>query len=292
VTAVLLAAASGCTESRRPAAGDCPVAPAKVVVTVDQWGDIARSLGGDCADVTTIITGSSADPHDYEPTPSDAAAFDGARLVVVDGLGYDAWAGRALEAAGGHPTVVDAGKVAGLTTGDDPHVWYDPTVVRHVADRIAVALRRLLPRAGTYLAAREAAWNASLVPYDAAIERVRGLAVGRTYAATEPVFDHMARAVGLRRVTPASYQRAAADETEPSPAALAGFEDALTSGAVDVLVVNRQTEGPAPARLRDVARRAGVPVVEVTETVPAGTSGFVDWQVRQLDRLADALGAR
>ena len=48
--------------------------PVKVVVTVDQWGDIVEQLGGDCTEVTTIINGGDVDPHDYEPTPADNAA--------------------------------------------------------------------------------------------------------------------------------------------------------------------------------------------------------------------------
>ena len=65
---------SGGTASGGPK-GDCPTAPLPVVVSVDQWGDIVDQLAGDCGDVTTIIKSSSADPHDYEPTPADTAAF-------------------------------------------------------------------------------------------------------------------------------------------------------------------------------------------------------------------------
>src|SRR6478736_7214351 len=58
------------------AQGDCPTEPVDVVVSVDQWGKIVSSLAGACANVTTVLSGSSVDPHDFEPAPSDAAAFD------------------------------------------------------------------------------------------------------------------------------------------------------------------------------------------------------------------------
>ena len=67
-----------------------------MVVSVDQWGDIVDQLAGDCGAVTTIFKSSSADPHDYEPSPADSEAFTGARLVVVNGLDYDPWADKAL----------------------------------------------------------------------------------------------------------------------------------------------------------------------------------------------------
>ena len=77
--------------------GDCPVEPVSVVATVNQWGQIVEQLGGDCVTVDTIISGSAADPHDYEPTPADSAAFEDADLAVLNGLAYDNWARRACE---------------------------------------------------------------------------------------------------------------------------------------------------------------------------------------------------
>ena len=60
----------------------CPTDPVNVVVSVDQWGDIVSELGGSCATVKTVLTSSSVDPHDYEPSPADATSFAGAQLVV------------------------------------------------------------------------------------------------------------------------------------------------------------------------------------------------------------------
>ena len=65
--------AGGCVRHHRSPGPPCPTEPCTSWCTVDQWGDIVRQLGGDCADVTTIIKGSDVDPHDYEPTPADIA---------------------------------------------------------------------------------------------------------------------------------------------------------------------------------------------------------------------------
>ena len=62
------------------AAATCPTAPVAVVVSVDQWGDIVSELGGACANVKTVLASSSVDPHEYEPSPADAASFMGAKL--------------------------------------------------------------------------------------------------------------------------------------------------------------------------------------------------------------------
>ncbi|HEY5845007.1 MAG TPA: ABC transporter substrate-binding protein, partial [Mycobacterium sp.] len=59
---------------------------------------------------------------------------------------------------------------------------------------------------------------------------------------------------------------------------------------VDVLIYNTQTEGAVPEQLRSAAESAGVPVVNVTETVAPGAKSFEAWQVEQLTTLARALG--
>src|SRR5690349_24045031 len=60
-----------------------------VVAGENFWGDITEQLGGAHAKVTSIIHDPSADPHQYESDPHDAAAVAGAAIVIVNGLGYD-----------------------------------------------------------------------------------------------------------------------------------------------------------------------------------------------------------
>ncbi len=271
--------------------GNCPATPVAVVVTVDQWGDIVEQLGGDCAQVTTVIEGSSADPHDYEPTPGDTAKFEDAQLVVVNGLDYDHWAEKAVDGLNPAPAVVDGGKVVGLEEGDNPHIWYGPEYIQQISSAITTQLKKLAPEASDYFNEQAAAWQTAMKPYENQITAITAVAAGKTYAATEPVFDYMADAVGLASATPQGYQNAALNESEASPADIAEFEKALSDGSIDVLLYNSQTEGATPEQIREVAEEAKVPVVEVSETVPPGTSSFVKWQMDQLKSLATALGA-
>jgi zinc/manganese transport system substrate-binding protein len=48
--------------------------------------------------VTSLIHNPATDPHDYEPTPSDARAMAEAQLAIVNGVGYDPWATKLLDA--------------------------------------------------------------------------------------------------------------------------------------------------------------------------------------------------
>jgi zinc/manganese transport system substrate-binding protein len=269
----------------------CPTSPIPIVVTVDQWGDIVRELAGACGAVTTIVEGSSADPHGYEPTPADQASLSDARLVVMNGAGYDTWAAKAVEARSPRPAVIDAADVVGRHEGDNPHLWYSPAFLDQISAAISAELDDLEPGDATYFADRAAAWKRTLEPYHREIDAIRQADGGRTFAATESVFDDMAEAVGLRNLTPSGFAAAAAAGSEPSPGDINEFQELLRGGQVDVLIFNTQTEGSVPSQLRSAAEGAGVPVVEVTETVAPGAPSFVDWQVDQLRRLGSALAA-
>lgn len=271
-----------------PTPGACPTAPVDVVVSVDQWGDIVSELGGACTEVTTILASSSVDPHDYEPSPSDAAAFSGAKLVVLNGADYDHWAAD-LAAMSAAP-VISAAEVTQTPDGANPHLWYSPAAVTAVADAVSAELTRIDPAAAGYFAERRADFTAAMEPYSALIESIKAGAAGKTYAATESVFDYQAAALGLFDKTPEGYRRAAAAEAEPSPADIQAFRKALGGKQIDVLIYNSQTQGSVPEQIRTAAQQSGVPVVEVTETVAPGESTFIGWQDTQLRALAEALG--
>jgi zinc/manganese transport system substrate-binding protein len=289
---------SGCSAGAATSAvspGDpatCPGEVVDVVVSVGQWGDLVRQLGGACATVTTLISSAAIDPHDFEPGTSALAAISSADLVVLNGADYDHWAENAVSTLDPEPAVVSAADVAGVAaSGADPHLWYSPDVVHEMSDAVHGALSRLATaKAADYLAARATAWTDALVPYDAAVRRLSALAPGHTYAATEPVFDRMAAAIGLRDATPEGYRRASSNDSEPAPADLTGFDAALAAGSIDVLVYNTQTSGTVPTQLRTAAERAGVPVVEVSESPPDAEGSFVAWQLAQLTELSNALG--
>ena len=298
--AILLFVAIGCSPAREsssskaPIGGLCPVPPIDVVVSVDQWGVIVNELAGSCAHVTSIVSGGSVDPHDYEPTPADASAMAKADLIVLNGVGYDAWAQRSINAMTKRPTVLDIGGSFDLPAGSDPHLWYAPGVVTESADRITETLTAASPVAAEYFAARAADFDASMTPYFDLIGQIWASAWSPndpvTVAATEPVFDGMITPLGLVNATPAGYARSVSNGGEPSPGDIALFMEALANGSFTVLIVNVQSSNSMTDRLRKQADTHHVPIVEVTETVAPGASSFAMWQTDQLNSLASALG--
>lgn len=268
----------------------CPTAPVTVVVSVSQWGQIVSTLGGNCATVTTVLASSAVDPHDYEPSPADTKMFLHARLVVVNGAGYDAWAAKLAAASAPQALVVSAAAVTKTPNGANPHLWYSPPAVTAVADAVTAALTRLSPMAADYFAAQRSTFTVGLAPYTDLIGRLKRAAAGKSYAATESVFDYMAAALDLVDKTPDGYRRAVTNESDPSPTDIEAFRAALAGHRVDVLIYNAQTQGPVQEKIRVTAQQHGVPIVGITETLPSGRVSFESWQVDQLDRLAQALG--
>jgi zinc/manganese transport system substrate-binding protein len=294
VAVVLLAGCSvtdgpqGSAVHRAEPAG-CPGKVLTVVVSIGQWGDLVDRLAGACAGVTTVLASAAVDPHEFEPGTAAIAAFSGADLIVLNGAGYDQWAGDAVVNLDPAPVVLGAASLAGHP--GNPHLWYDPAVVPRMAAAVTARLSALSPRAAGYFAARHQNWTATMQPYFRAVADLRRHAAGRHYAATETVFDLMAGALGLIDATPPGYRRSVSNGNDPAPGDLQAFRTALARHTVDVLIDNVQTSGSVPEQLRAAAEEAGVPVVPVTESPPSSAGSFVAWQTAELGSLAGALGA-
>jgi zinc/manganese transport system substrate-binding protein len=85
------------------------------------------------------------------------------------------------------------------------------------------------------------------------------------------------------------FQLSVMNDTEPSARDIAAMEDDLRSGKVKAFIYNGQVADPQTERLLGIARASGVPVVGVTETLPAGKS-VQQWMLEQVDELSRALG--
>lgn len=262
---------------------------AAVVASTDVWGSVARAVTGNHLTVMSILSGADIDPHAYQASPSDAAAIADAALVVYNGGGYDPWVDRVLA---GHPGIkaVDAYLLLEPTSGGpaDEHVFYDLSVAKSVAALIANRLAVIDPaNAGDYRA------NAAAFCRGADAIAISEHAIASAYPATgviatEPVGHYLLAASGLINRTPAAFAAANENETDPSPADMASVLDLINRRQVSALLVNPQTATAATKGLRDAARRAGVPVTEVTETLPKGTD-YLTWQRNTVNQLLAAL---
>ncbi|MHA6624137.1 metal ABC transporter solute-binding protein, Zn/Mn family [Pseudonocardia sichuanensis] len=316
LTALTLAGCGAGAEAP-PAEAPAGEAPLPVVASTNVYGSIVEAVGGDRVSVESLIYDPAADPHSYESTPADAAAVAGARLVVTNGGGYDDFVTQLVEASGATPTVVEATEVSGLepaeehAEGEDhaaeehaaeehghehehgafnEHVWYSLPAMQALATRLATDLGAADPAGAAEFTANAEAFNGQMAELLTRAEAIGAARPGTRVAVTEPVPGYLVEAAGLTDATPPAFTEAIEEDTDP-PAAVLQETLALFQGdPVRALVVNAQTETPSTDQVRQAAQTAGVPVVEMTETLPEGTTDYTAWMGAQIDALAGALG--
>jgi zinc/manganese transport system substrate-binding protein len=264
-----------------------------VVASTNVYGDIAATVGGPAVQVTSIIGDPSADPHSFEASARTQLTVSRADVVVENGGGYDAFLDTLLSSTGTDATVVNAVDVSGKQAAGgelNEHVWYDVPTMREVAGRIASALAAVDPgNAATYTA------NAAdltgrldgLIDEEAA---ARTAIDGAGVAVTEPLPGYLLDALGAEDRTPTEFSKAIEEGNDVSAAVLEQTLQLLRSGSVRALVYNEQTTGPETQLVLHAARNAGIALVPVTETLPAGQD-YVSWMRRNVDAVAAALSS-
>lgn len=80
--------------------------PLKVVASFSIIGDFAAKVGGDRVSITTLV-GPDGDAHVYEPKPADAVAMAGADVVLVNGLHFEGFLHRLIEASATKASIVE-----------------------------------------------------------------------------------------------------------------------------------------------------------------------------------------
>ncbi|MBY3125483.1 zinc ABC transporter substrate-binding protein AztC [Rhizobium laguerreae] len=93
----------------------------KVVASFSIIADFAKNVGGDRVEISTLV-GSDGDAHVYEPRPADAAALEGADVVLVNGLQFEGFMSRLIEASGTKASVVEVTKgIEPLKSAEEEH---------------------------------------------------------------------------------------------------------------------------------------------------------------------------
>jgi zinc/manganese transport system substrate-binding protein len=262
-----------------------------IVAAENMYGDIATQIAGGNVTISSLIANPAQDPHLFEASPSAARQIADAQIVIVNGASYDPWIDKLLQ-ANPNPKriVVSAAKLMGRKAGDNPHLWYDPATMPRVAEAITATLTAADPAHATDYATNLNTLLGALGRIDARVAALRGKYRGAPVTATEPVFGLMAQALGLTMRNEA-FQIATMNDTEPSAHDLAGIERDLKERKVKVLFYNSQVSDALATRLRDLAKGSNIPVVGVTETLPAGMH-FQNWMLSELDATDKALGGK
>jgi len=263
----------------------------QVVAAENFWGNIAAQIGGDHVQVTSIISDPNADPHLYETDARDAEAVAQANVVIKNGLGYDEFIDKLLASSpSSNRQVISAQQVLNVTGSDpNPHLWYDTPEVPKVAAAIEQALIAKDPAHRADYEANLQQFDSSLQPIDKVVAEIKAEYPGAPVAYTERVPGYMLANAGLDVKTPVGFASAVEDGNDPSPGDTEAMDSLMTDHGVKVLLYNAQTTSPTTENVKKLASQAGIPVIGVTETLPASQKSYQSWQLAQVTALLNAL---
>jgi len=288
----LACAVAGCGRSGSPGpAAGTGSGRLEVVAAENFWGSIAAQLGGGKADVHSIIVNPATDPHSYEPSAADARTIAGAKMVIVNGVGYDNWATQLLgTSAEGGRVVLDVGRLLGLAEGANPHRWYFPADVHAVVNRIVADYDRLDPADAAYFAAQRRRFETvGLARYDQLRQEIRATYSGVPVGYSESIFQGLGEDLRLRLLTPYSFAKAIAEGTDVTAQDKATVDAQARDRQIKVWVFNSQNVTPDVQRVNQIARARHIPIATVTETLSPASDSFQQWQVGELEGLLRAL---
>ncbi|GAC1492853.1 MAG: metal ABC transporter solute-binding protein [Chamaesiphon sp.] len=282
---------TGCSTGNRSSSSNNTTEPVQVVAAENFWGSIASQVGGDRVKVTSLIANPNTDPHDYEPKPTDARLVATARYVIFNGAGYDPWGQKLLDAnpvAGRKVLIVS--ELVNKKEGDNPHLWYSPTYVMQVIDRVTADLKSLDPADAEYFDQERVHFTtAGLKDYKDMLRNIEQKYGGTPVSSTESIFAYLAESLGLKVITPPKFMNAISEGKEPTATDKATFDQQVMQKQIKVFVYNSQNATPDTDALKKKAQSASIPVVPITETLTPATATFQDWQVAQLKALEQAL---
>ena len=286
--ALAAALAAGCGSDSGVASGGRIVA----VGAENEYANVIGQIGGPYVQVSAIESNPNTDPHTFEASPSVAEVVSAASLVVENGVGYDTYMEKIESASSGsRRKVINVQHLLGLPDStSNPHLWYKPQTMPAVARTVAADLSALQPEHAAYFKANARAFEASLRPWFKALEEFSRRYPGTTVATTEPVGDYMLEAAGTKNLTPFSLQADIMNGTDPAPQDVASQEALFSGRRVKAFVYNQQVTDTLTQSFLKAAKRDGVPVVGVYETMPTPGYDYQSWMLAEVKALERAVG--
>ncbi|NWH08891.1 MAG: metal ABC transporter substrate-binding protein [Alphaproteobacteria bacterium] len=252
-----------------------------VVASFSILGDLVQEVGGEKVQITTLV-GPDGDAHVYEPSPADAKAIVGAKLVFINGLQFEGWIDRLIDASGTKANIITVSKAVKPHTfeeegmeddhgahgehGDheahdhdhgafDPHAWQDIANGKLYVEAILAALVDADPANAAYYKGRATAYLEALSQLDARIKSQFAAipAERRRVVTSHDAFGYFAAAYGITFIAP----QGVSTESEASAAEVAGLIDQIRKERISAVFVENITN---PALITQIAQESGARV--------------------------------
>jgi zinc/manganese transport system substrate-binding protein len=233
-----------------------PAVAAERVIAVASFsilGDLVSRVGGERVEVTTIV-GPGSDAHIYEPKPDDAKAMAAAAIVLVNGLGFEGWMERLVQASGYGGTVVTVTDGVAVAEGD-PHAWQDAGNAAIIVDNIAKALCAAdLENCAAY-EGNAASYRKELAALDQEIKAALAQVPSerRVVITSHDAFGYFARAYGVTFLAPEGVST----ESEASAKDVAKLIAQIRADKASALFIESISD---PRLIEQIARETGVKI--------------------------------
>lgn len=255
-----------------------------VVTSLRVYQEAASAVLGKYGHATAIIANANTDPHDFEPTTATGKLVADADIVISNGLGYDDWLDKLVNAANPDAESLQvATDVLHRKDGDNEHVFYDPTVMFALTKTLTRKFAKLDPAHAAAYKRNAAAYRKSLQPLKNAVTKLANTGKNKYAASSEPVFDYGLQAAGYKLID-TSFAKSIEDGTDPTPQELTQLRADLRSGKIAVFVNNKQSDSLIVTQVVQYAKKHGVHVVSVRETQPNHTN-YLDWMLSNYGQL-------
>jgi zinc transport system substrate-binding protein len=183
--------------------------------------EFARQVGGDRVTVRNL-TPAGAEPHDYELTPKDIIAVNGAKVLIYNGAGLEPWVQKLLPQILPQVLKVNASEGIRLTTATsgeeqgrpDPHVWLDPILAQRQVDNILAGFLRSDPEGKVVDEANAEKFKQELTALHARFQRTLSSCRKKVFITNHAAFGYFAARYGLTQIAISGL----APDTEPSAA--------------------------------------------------------------------------
>lgn len=304
VAIAALGAAPAFAQTAAPATAQAqPATPIPVVATFSILADFVKQVGGERVAVTTLVA-AGADAHVYSPTPADARALAGARLVFVNGLGFEGWVNRLIRSSGTRATVVTASAGVrplkaekgghdhghGHSHGEnDPHAWQSVANVRLYVETIRAALAAADAAGAEVYGANARRYLASLDELESEIRSsiTRIPADRRRIITAHDAFQYFEKAYGVDFVSPRGVSTAA----EPSPQQIARIIQQIRRDKIPAVFLENISDPRLIKRIADEtgARIGGTLYSDALTPAGGPASTYIDLMRHNVRQLVGAL---
>jgi zinc/manganese transport system substrate-binding protein len=281
-----------------------PISPIPVVATFSILADFVRQVGGDRLALTTLVE-PGGDAHVYTPTPADARALVAARLVIINGLGFEGWVSRLIKSSGTKATVITATRGivplktekgghdhghAGHGHGEnDPHAWQSAANAKAYVGNVLAALVAADPAGSQVYEANAKAYASRLDGLEADIRAsIASIPADRRKVITShDAFQYFEKAYGIDFISP----RGISTSAEPSPQAVGRIIRQIKAEKIPAVFLENISDQRLMKRIADEtgARIGGTLYSDALTPAGGPAAGYVEMMQHNVRQIAGAL---